>query len=84
MYALWQVFVDRKGRTIDLALCLIQANSVLILVSPSRRKALLTRLDQYIFFGDKVPCPARLSPVLQATRDSSSCHGQCMECHVSM
>lgn len=46
--------MDRKGRNIDLAQCLVQANSVLLLVSPSRRQTLLTRLDQYIFFGDKV------------------------------
>lgn len=59
---MWQVFVDRKGRTIDLAQCLIQANSVLLLVSPSRRKPLLTRLDQYIFYGDKVPHLSGLSP----------------------
>lgn len=52
-----QVFVDRKGRTIDLAQCLVQGNSVLLLVSPSRRQTLLTRLDQYIFFGDKVTPP---------------------------
>ena len=59
--------MDRKGRVIDLAQCLIQPNSVLLLVSPSRRKALLSRLDQYIFFGDKVPTP---SPPLPA----------CMQC----
>lgn len=51
-----QVFVDRKGRTIDLAQCLVQANSVLLLVSPSRRRTLFSRLDQHIFFGDKVLC----------------------------
>ena len=61
---LMQVFVDRKGRTIDLALCLVQANSVLLLVSPSRRKALLDRLDQYIFFGDKVRRALWFTPCL--------------------
>ncbi len=65
--------MDRKGRTIDLALCLIQANSVLLLVSPSRRKALLSRLDQYIFFGDKVPCPSRLLPSYK-TRQLRTAH----------
>ena len=49
-----QVFVTRTGRTIDLATCLIQGSSVLAIVSHSRRKPLKDRLEQYIFFGDKV------------------------------
>ena len=48
--------MDRKGRTIDLVQCLIQPSSVLLIVSPSRRKTLYSRLDQHIFFGDKVVC----------------------------
>ena len=67
---LWQVFVDRKGRTLDLALCLVQANSVLLLVSPSRRKALLSRLDQYIFFGDKVLRPCGLLPICEQCKEA--------------
>lgn len=74
LYDMWQVFVDRKGRTLDLALCLIQANSVLLLVSPSRRKVLLSRLDQYIFFGDKVlPPSGLLPPCVQSEAASAAC-----------
>ena len=50
--------MDRKGRTIDLVQCLIQPSSVLLIVSPSSRKTLYSRLDQHIFFGDKVVCLA--------------------------
>lgn len=49
-----QVFVNRHGRIIDLASCLVQRSSVMVIVSPSRRKVLRDRLEQYIFFGDKV------------------------------
>ncbi|CAK0742478.1 hypothetical protein CVIRNUC_001399 [Coccomyxa viridis] len=48
------VFVDRKGRTIDSVQCLIQPSSILLIVSPGRRETLYSRLDQHIFFGDKV------------------------------
>ncbi len=55
-----QVFVTRTGRIIDLATCLVQDSSVLAIVSPSRRQVVKDRLEQYIFFGDKVrpftPC----------------------------
>ena len=56
-YLLSQVFVNRTGRTIDLATCLVQGNSVLVILSPSRRTVVKDRLEQYIFFGDKVRRP---------------------------
>ncbi|BDA41615.1 probable aminomethyltransferase [Coccomyxa sp. Obi] len=48
------VFVNRNGRTIDLASCLVQGSGITVIVSPSRRAMIRDRLDQYIFFGDKV------------------------------
>lgn len=49
-----QVFVNRNGRIIDLATCLIQGSSVLLILSSSTAAAIKDRLEQYIFFGDKV------------------------------
>ena len=48
------MFVNRHGRTIDLASCLVQGSSVMIIVSPSKKTVIKDRLEQYIFFGDKV------------------------------
>ncbi|EIE25315.1 Aminomethyltransferase folate-binding domain-containing protein [Coccomyxa subellipsoidea C-169] len=48
------VFVNRNGRTIDLASCLVQGSSIMVIVSPLKRTAIKDRLEQYIFFGDKV------------------------------
>ncbi len=48
------VFVTATARTIDLATAYVLEDSVLVLVSPARRKHILTWLDRYIFFGDNV------------------------------
>jgi len=48
------VFVTSTARTIDLATAYILDETVLVLLSPNRREALLKWLDRYIFFGDKV------------------------------
>jgi hypothetical protein len=48
------VFVTSTARTIDLATGLVLADEVLLLVSPDRREYLLSWLDRYIFFADKV------------------------------
>ncbi|WOB42925.1 folate-binding protein YgfZ [Thermoleptolyngbya oregonensis NK1-22] len=48
------VFVTSTGRTIDLATAYVQDDSVLLLVSPTRREFLMDWLDRFIFFADKV------------------------------
>lgn len=48
------VFVTSTARTIDLATGYVLEDAVLVVVSPNRREHLLTWLDRYIFFGDKV------------------------------
>jgi tRNA-modifying protein YgfZ len=48
------VFVTSTARTIDLATGLVLDDEVLLLVSPNRREYLLSWLDRYIFFADKV------------------------------
>lgn len=48
------VFVTPTARTIDLATGYVLEDAVLVVVSPNRREYLLTWLDRYIFFGDKV------------------------------
>lgn len=48
------VFVTATARTIDLATAYVGEAEVQLLVSPSRRDALLALLDRYIFFGDGV------------------------------
>eukprot|EP00898_Chlorokybus_atmophyticus_P006840 jgi/Chlat1/7157/Chrsp57S06830 len=48
------VFVTPTARTIDLARAFVQANSVLLVVSPDMRHQLLPMLDKYLFFADKV------------------------------
>jgi len=48
------VFVTSTARTIDLATLYVLEDSVLIVVSPSRRDYLMQWMDRYIFFGDKV------------------------------
>lgn len=48
------VFVTSTGRTIDLATAYVTEESVLLLVSPSRREFLMTWLDRFIFFADRV------------------------------
>jgi tRNA-modifying protein YgfZ len=57
------VFVTSTARTIDLATVYVLDEAVLLLVSPNRRQKLLTWLDRYIFFGDKV----QLTDVTEAT-----------------
>jgi tRNA-modifying protein YgfZ len=57
------VFVTSTARTLDLATAYVLDESVLLLVSPNRREPLLTWLDRYIFFGDKV----RLTDVTATT-----------------
>ncbi|MEM7554170.1 MAG: folate-binding protein [Cyanobacteria bacterium P01_A01_bin.84] len=48
------VFVTSTARTIDLATAYVQADNVILLVSPNRREFLMQWLDKYIFFADKV------------------------------
>jgi len=48
------VFVTSTGRTIDLATAYVLEDSVLLLVSPSRREFLMNWLDRFIFFADQV------------------------------
>ncbi|MBD2345284.1 CAF17-like 4Fe-4S cluster assembly/insertion protein YgfZ [Anabaena subtropica] len=48
------VMVTSTARTIDLVSSYVLDDAVLLLVSPSRREALLQWLDRYIFFADKV------------------------------
>ncbi len=48
------VFVTSTARTIDLATVYVRSEDALLLVSPSRREAILEMLDRYIFFGDEV------------------------------
>lgn len=48
------VFVTATGRCLDLALALVMEESVLLVVSPGMREALLERFDKFIFPADKV------------------------------
>ncbi|MGK7941654.1 MAG: folate-binding protein YgfZ [Crocosphaera sp.] len=48
------VFVNSTGRTLDLATVYVTEDSILLLVSPNRRKFLLEWMDRYIFPMDKV------------------------------
>lgn len=48
------VFVSPTARTIDLATALVMETSIILTVSPSKRRELPTMLDRYIFFADKV------------------------------
>lgn len=48
------VFVTSTARTIDLATAYILEDSVVLLVSPGMTQKLMTVLDRYIFFADKV------------------------------
>ena len=48
------VFVNSTGRTIDLATAYVTEEAVLLLVSPNRREAIITWMDRFIFFADKV------------------------------
>ncbi len=48
------VFVTSTARTIDLASAYLLEDSVLLLVSPDLTEKLMTFLDRYIFFADKV------------------------------
>ena len=48
------VFVTSTARTIDLTTAYILEDSVLLLVSPNLTEKLITFLDRYIFFADKV------------------------------
>ncbi len=48
------VFVTSTARTIDLATAYISEDLVLLLVSPNLTEKLMTFLDRYIFFADKV------------------------------
>ncbi|MBD1924788.1 folate-binding protein YgfZ [Trichocoleus sp. FACHB-90] len=48
------VFVTSTARTIDLTTAYVIEDSVLLLVSPSRRQQLIQLMDRYIFFSDKV------------------------------
>lgn len=48
------VILTSTARTIDLVSAYVTDTEVLLLTSPHRRQQLLTWLDRYIFFGDKV------------------------------
>lgn len=48
------VMVTSTARTIDLVTSYVLDDAVLLLVSPHRRTFLMTWLDRYIFFADKV------------------------------
>ncbi|MGF1525085.1 MAG: YgfZ/GcvT domain-containing protein [Leptolyngbyaceae cyanobacterium] len=48
------VFVTSTGRTLDLATAYIQAEAVLLMVSPGQATVLSDWMDRYIFFADKV------------------------------
>ena len=61
------VFVTSTARTIDLATAYVLEDTVLVLVSPNRREKLLTWLDRYIFFGDRV----KLTDVTEQTSSFS-------------
>ena len=48
------VFVSSTGRTLALATAYVEADSVLLLVSPGQAPVLNDWMDRYIFFADKV------------------------------
>jgi len=48
------VFITSTARTIDLVNAYVTEDTVMLLVSPQRRRHLLQWLDRYIFFGDQV------------------------------
>ncbi|HEY9828082.1 MAG TPA: folate-binding protein [Stenomitos sp.] len=48
------VILTSTARTLDLVSAYITDTEVLVLTSPQRRQSLLSWLDRYIFFGDKV------------------------------
>jgi hypothetical protein len=48
------VILTSTARTIDLVSTYVTEEEVIVLSAPSRRQQLLTWLDRYIFFGDKV------------------------------
>ncbi|MEO1093356.1 MAG: folate-binding protein [Cyanobacteria bacterium J06638_28] len=48
------VFVNSTGRTLDLATAYVQAEAVLLLISPGQATPLSQWMDRYIFFADKV------------------------------
>jgi folate-binding protein YgfZ len=48
------VFVSSTGRTIDLVVAYVEAESVLLFTSPGQASVLTNWMDRYIFFADKV------------------------------
>jgi tRNA-modifying protein YgfZ len=48
------VILTSTARTLDLVGAFVTEESILLLVSPTRRQQLLQWFDRYIFFGDKV------------------------------
>ncbi len=48
------VILTSTARTIDLVSAYVTETEIWVLTSPNRRQQLLTWLDRYIFFGDKV------------------------------
>jgi tRNA-modifying protein YgfZ len=48
------VLLTATARTIDLLSIYVTAEDILVLTSPNRRADILSWLDRYIFFGDKV------------------------------
>lgn len=48
------LFVTSTARTLDLATVYVLDDEILVIVSPNRRQSIVTWLDRYIFFGDKV------------------------------
>lgn len=56
-----QVFVTAQARTLDLATALVNQESIMVIVSPGTKEALLQRFDKYIFPADQVrrQCPCQ-------------------------
>ena len=48
------VFVTSTARTLDLASAYVDDHSVVLMVSPDMASELITWMDRYIFFADKV------------------------------
>jgi tRNA-modifying protein YgfZ len=48
------VILNSTARTLDLVSAYVTESDIILLTSPTQRQPLLTWLDRYIFFGDKV------------------------------
>ncbi|HEY9890175.1 MAG TPA: hypothetical protein V6D02_17340, partial [Candidatus Obscuribacterales bacterium] len=61
------VFVTATGRTLDLATAYVEADSVLLLVSPGQAAPLSDWMDRYIFFADQVTVTDETATTLALT-----------------